>query len=76
MLTSLFLGMWALLKFKNCVCLKELTFDDHPNPKDSYLFRLAQLPAARKLALFHRVILISSPKDQYVPFYSARMQVS
>lgn len=27
------------------------------------------------LSMFHKVVLVSSPKDQYVPTYSARIQV-
>lgn len=27
------------------------------------------------LTYFHKIILVSSPRDQYVPIYSARIQV-
>ena len=42
------------------------------NKQRSYLYYLSTLPAFKYLK---KVVLVSSPKDQYVPFYSARVQV-
>lgn len=88
-------GMWALSKFKNCVCLKELNLEEShadgknntaANGKDKdkekekekemkskFLYKLSEESCLNK---FTKIVLISSPKDQYVPFYSARLQVN
>lgn len=68
-------GMWALFKWKKYKALKELVLEDALGGKlnKTFLFKLSQNEA---LAKFHKVILVSSPFDQYVPYYSARVQVS
>jgi hypothetical protein len=45
-------------------------------PIDLHTAFLYQLSEKSCLSKFSKVILISSPKDVYVPFYSARIQVS
>lgn len=42
------------------------------NKQKSYLYYLSSQPSFQ---YFKKVVLVSSPKDQYVPFYSARVQV-
>lgn len=55
--------------------LQELVLEDSLGGKVSktLLFKLAEHNA---LSHFHKVVLLFSPKDQYVPAYSARIQVS
>jgi len=54
--------------------LQELVLEDgvHGKIRKSLLFKLSQNGV---LKLFQKIILVSSPKDQYVPSYSARVQV-
>jgi hypothetical protein len=40
--------------------------------RNSFLYKLSE---QSHLGKFAKVILVASPKDQYVPFYSARLQV-
>lgn len=67
-------GMWALFKWKKYKALKELVLEDSLGGKASktLLFKLAE---SNTLSHFRKVVLLSSPKDQYVPVYSARIQV-
>jgi hypothetical protein len=73
-------GMWALSTFKQYKSLKELNFEDEGNRGDiqkSLLYRLAMVPEGQVdlFASFHRIVLVSSPEDQYVPTYSANLEV-
>ncbi len=46
---------------------------DRENDKEkSFLYRISNF---RTFSFFKKVVLVSCPKDQYVPFYSARIQV-
>jgi len=67
-------GMWAIMKWNKCKSLQELSLDDtyFGDKEKTLLFKLSSSDA---LHHFKRVILVSSPADQYVPSYSARMQV-
>eukprot|EP01038_Epipyxis_sp_PR26KG_P013166 gene13166-17639_t len=67
--------MWALFKFKKCKCLKELVLEDGIGGKlqKTFIYKLSENGV---LKLFHKIIFVSSPKDQYVPSYSARVQVN
>ena len=58
----------------SCCGLQELVLDDALAGKVSktLLFKLSE---SKALSHFRRVVLVSSPKDQYVPAYSARIQV-
>lgn len=40
--------------------------------ESSLLYRISKY---KTFSLFQKIILVSCPKDQYVPFYSARIQV-
>jgi hypothetical protein len=66
--------MWALFKFKKCRSLRELVLEDAIGGKlkKSLLYKLSLNGV---LGLFRKVVLVSSPKDMYVPTYSARIQV-
>ena len=61
--------MWALYKLKKSPLLQELALKD----SNSELYRLSENGV---LQHFDRVIFVSSPKDMYVPLYSARVLVS
>lgn len=67
-------GMWALTKWSKCRSLKELSLDDtfFGGAESTLLFKLSTNGV---LDHFKRVVLFSSPKDQYVPGHSARIQV-
>lgn len=66
-------GMWALLKYKKCHVLKELVLEDAADGtlKNSMIYKLSSNGVLKH---FKHTIFISSPKDQYVPLYSARVQ--
>ena len=67
-------GLWALLKWKKCPGLQELVLEDGRGGdiRKSVIYNLAGNGA---LSHFAHVILVSSPQDQYVPSYSARVQI-
>ena len=66
-------GMWAIIKWSKCRSLNELALgDSNQDIENSLLFKLSSNGV---LDGFSRIILVSSPKDQYVPVHSARMQV-
>jgi hypothetical protein len=60
--------MWALYKLKKSPLLQELALKDSAGE----LYKLSENGV---LQHFHRVIFVSSPKDLYVPLFSARVQV-
>jgi hypothetical protein len=68
-------GMRAFYQFKKAPALKELFMEDSIDGKTekSVLYKLSKNGV---LQYFKHVIFISSPKDQYVPTYSARVQTS
>lgn len=67
-------GMWAIMKWRKCSSLQQLSLEDafFGDMEKTLLFKLS---SAESLRYFKRVILVSSPADQYVPSYSARVQV-
>lgn len=83
-------GMWAMLKYGKSQLLRELRLEDGARGylggvknndiensniaiEDSLIYRLSTNDV---LQYFKKVILVSSPLDQYVPIYSARIQKS
>lgn len=68
-------GMWALFKLQKAAVLRELALDDvrRDDMTKSLLYRLSE---NGMFMYFKWVVFASSPKDQYVPQYSARVQVS
>ena len=63
--------MWALYKLKKSPLLQELALKDSLSSLEVY-----KLSTNGVLQYFHRVIFVCSPRDLYVPLYSARVQVS
>lgn len=57
-----------------CTVLQELVLEDSLGGKatKTLLYKMSESTA---LAHFRRLVLASSPKDSYVPAYSARIQV-
>ena len=64
-------GMWFLQKWRRSQSLLQLGLRDHPNPRETFLYRLSQKPT---LEHFQNVLLVSSHQDKYVPFHSARLE--
>lgn len=65
------LGMAFMDKFQKDVVISELNMNDHENPRETFMYKLAKND---HLNLFNNVILVSSPQDSYVPYTSARIQ--
>jgi hypothetical protein len=51
------------------------TSQSQKKEKDKESSLLYNLSKFKTFSLFKKVVLVSCPKDQYVPFYSARIQV-
>lgn len=73
-------GMWALSTFKQYKSLKELNMDEEAGGGDiasSLIYKLSLPPVGQTdlLAAFKRIVLVSAPEDQYVPAYSANIEV-
>ncbi|WCJ24939.1 Protein FAM135B [Euphorbia peplus] len=66
-------GMWFMKKFKGTQCIHQLTFTDEPNLKNTFFYKLCE---RKTLDHFKHIILISSPQDGYVPYHSARIELS
>ena len=84
------LGMWLMQKWKKSCSLSQMSFKDHVDPKQTYLYKLSKKPckSGRRetchashcfsfpgLEYFKHILLIASPQDRYVPFHSARIEV-
>ncbi|GAB4839547.1 hypothetical protein Ancab_029073 [Ancistrocladus abbreviatus] len=66
-------GLWLLKKLKNTQCIHQLTFTDDPDLYNTFFFKLCQ---QKTLDNFRNIILLSSPQDGYVPYHSARIELS
>jgi Putative serine esterase (DUF676)/Protein FAM135 len=66
-------GMWFLKKLKKSTSLLQISLEDAPHYKDTYLYKLS---LTKGLSYFENVILASSHEDQYVPYESSRMEIS
>ncbi|CAF1327656.1 unnamed protein product [Rotaria sordida] len=66
------MGMWLMQKWKKSCSLSQMSFKDHVDPKQTYLYKLSKKPC---LEYFKNILLIASPQDRYVPFHSARIEV-
>jgi hypothetical protein len=64
-------GMWVLKKWSKSRALEQLTLTDHEDPKKTFLY---QLSLTGGLQHFQNVLLVSSPRDQYAPYHSARIE--
>ncbi|KAM8883382.1 protein FAM135B [Synchiropus picturatus] len=65
-------GLWLMQKLKKSGSLLQLTFRDHADPRQTFLYLLSQKPG---LQFFKNVVLVASPQDRYVPFHSARIEM-
>ncbi|KAI5100875.1 protein FAM135B, partial [Silurus meridionalis] len=65
-------GLWLMQKLKKSGSLLQLTFRDHVDPRQTFLYALSQKPG---LQFFKNVVLVASPQDRYVPFHSARIEM-
>ncbi|CAG9316223.1 unnamed protein product [Blepharisma stoltei] len=66
-------GMWLLKKWRKSRCLQQLTMGDNRNMRQTFMYELS---TKKGLGWFKQVALVSSFQDQYVPYDSARMEVS
>uniref|UniRef100_A0A8C6SBV0 DUF676 domain-containing protein n=1 Tax=Neogobius melanostomus TaxID=47308 RepID=A0A8C6SBV0_9GOBI len=64
--------LWLMQKLKKSGSLLQLTFRDHVDPRQTFLYLLSQKPG---LQFFKNVVLVASPQDRYVPFHSARIEM-
>lgn len=64
-------GMWFLSKWKKSESLTQLSMADSKNIEDSFLYKLS---CSEGLEWFKNIVLVSSFKDNYAPFDSARIQ--
>jgi hypothetical protein len=64
--------MWLMKKVKDMPSLHQLAMTDAQSKSQCYLSRAA---GAVHLNRFRHVVLVASPQDGYVPFYSARIEV-
>ncbi|XP_051526166.1 protein FAM135B-like isoform X2 [Myxocyprinus asiaticus] len=65
-------GLWLMQKLKKSGSLLQLTFRDHTDPRQTFLYMLSKKPG---LQYFKNVVLVASPQDRYVPFHSARIEM-
>eukprot|EP01017_Pseudomicrothorax_dubius_P026621 TRINITY_DN298_c0_g1_i1.p1 TRINITY_DN298_c0_g1~~TRINITY_DN298_c0_g1_i1.p1 ORF type:complete len:775 (-),score=142.76 TRINITY_DN298_c0_g1_i1:117-2441(-) len=66
-------GMWILKKWRKSLCLQQLSMEDSPDLRQTYLYKLSQY---KGLCWFKNIALCSSHQDSYAPFASARMSAS
>ncbi|KAL3513284.1 hypothetical protein ACH5RR_026001 [Cinchona calisaya] len=65
-------GLWLLKKLKGTQCIHQLTFTDHPDLQNTFLYKLCK---QKTLENFRNIVLLSSPQDGYVPYHSARIEM-
>ncbi|XP_078469237.1 protein FAM135A-like [Lampetra planeri] len=65
-------GLWFMQKWKKSGSLLQLTCRDHPDPRQTFLYKLSQKPG---LQHFRNVVLVGSLQDRYVPYHSARIEM-
>ncbi len=59
--------------FKTVTSLAQLTNKDHKNLRETFIFRLSKIGSLKQ---FRRIILFSSPDDDFVPWHSARVSMA
>ncbi|XP_018092153.2 protein FAM135A-like [Xenopus laevis] len=75
MCMSFVIGLWLmkLMKWKNVpVSMSQMTFSDHIDPRQRFLYKLSQKPG---LEHFKNVILAGTLQDYIVPYHSARIEM-
>ncbi|XP_071118138.1 protein FAM135A-like isoform X1 [Haliotis cracherodii] len=65
------MGMWFMQKWKKSGSLLQLSMKDHPDPRQSFLYKLSCKPV---LQHFKHVLLVGSNQDRYVPYHSSRIE--
>ncbi|BFY99191.1 hypothetical protein BsWGS_02230 [Bradybaena similaris] len=66
------MGMWFMQKWKKSGSLLQLSLKDHPDPRQTFLYRLSQKPVLQN---FKQVLLVGSHQDRYVPYHSSRIEI-
>lgn len=64
-------GLWVINSMKKCTSILQMTMQDNPDLKETFLYKLSEKPG---LEWFNRLVFVGSHQDLYVPYYSARMQ--
>ncbi|CAI6001349.1 unnamed protein product, partial [Closterium sp. NIES-64] len=65
-------GMWLLKRLDPSSLMRQLSFSDSLNVRDSCIYRLSQ---RQEWVHFKHIVLFASPQDEYVPYHSARLEV-
>ncbi|XP_061082630.1 protein FAM135A-like isoform X2 [Conger conger] len=65
-------GLWFMQKWKKSGSLLQLTCRDHPDPRQTFLYKLSKKAG---LQFFKNVVLVGSLQDRYVPYHSARIEM-
>ncbi|CAG0881373.1 unnamed protein product [Darwinula stevensoni] len=65
-------GLWFMQKVKKSSSLLQLCLKDHPNPRQTFLYKLAK---DSQLHHFRNILLCGSCQDRYVPLHSARIEL-
>ncbi|XP_002169426.4 protein FAM135A isoform X1 [Hydra vulgaris] len=66
-------GMWLMQKWKKGGSLVQLALNDSTDLRDTFMYRLS---LTNGFQYFKNVLLVSSVQDHYVPFHSARVEMS
>ncbi|RUS84618.1 hypothetical protein EGW08_007645 [Elysia chlorotica] len=66
------MGMWFMQKWKKSGSLLQLALKDHPDPRQTFLYKLSLKPV---LQHFKHVLLVGSHQDRYVPYHSSRIEI-
>jgi len=66
-------GMWLMQKWKKQGSLVQLALNDATDPRDTFMYHLS---LTNGFQYFKNVLLVSSVQDHYVPFHSARVEMS
>jgi Putative serine esterase (DUF676) len=66
-------GVWFLNKFNSTQSLLQMSLRDNPKFENSYLYRLSTYEG---LDWFKNVVLVCSEDDGFVPYESARIEIS
>jgi hypothetical protein len=65
------LGMNLLVSIKKDFIIKQLQMDDHEDIRQTFMYKLSTNDC---LHWFQNILLVSSPQDSFVPYFSARIQ--
>ena len=65
------LGMKFLVSVKKDIVIRQLRLEDHSDIRKTFLYRLSSEDC---LHWFQNILLVSSPQDSFVPYFSSRIQ--